>query len=190
MQYSVIFLAALAATTALAAPTKGSKTDWDNKITPAKAKSDNYINLKVNDSANKITPPKTESADQSNVKLNDSANKNTPAEAKPAGKFNVELSDGAEDGRQQEFTSGQREEQNARDPGPWIMVEVGVGARVEKGDNRCQLFDHDGKALIAVRAGKQTTTFSDDGFGPWTFKETLVGRINCDPELPLFAFDE
>ncbi|KAI4282140.1 MAG: hypothetical protein L6R35_005479, partial [Caloplaca aegaea] len=140
MQYSVLFLAALAATTTLAAPTKGSKTGCDNK--------------------------------------------NTPAEAKPAGIFKVELSNEASElGRQLDFTPGHREEKKAPG-GLFTKVEVGFADSEKKGDNRCQLFDNDGKPIIAVRDHKKTTTFSDDGNGAWTFeneKEIEVKTIICDP---------
>ncbi|KAL9016624.1 MAG: hypothetical protein Q9185_006036 [Variospora sp. 1 TL-2023] len=134
MQYSVLFLAALAATTTLAAPTKGSKTDC----------------------------------------------------AKPAAELRVEFNNpGTELATQETFKPGQREETVVRNPGPYTKVELLVGDPEKKGDNRCQLLAlGEGCTVIpAKRDSIECSTFRDDGLGPWTFKETMVGKLICNEAL-------
>ena len=66
--------------------------------------------------------------------------------------------------------------------GPFITVELRVGANVQKQDYRCQILDQAQKPIIIQRGANTDTTFADGDKGAWTIKNpSTVSAIICDP---------
>ncbi|KAK8046967.1 hypothetical protein PG996_015031 [Apiospora saccharicola] len=46
-------------------------------------------------------------------------------------------------------------------------------------DLRCRVFDARGRPITVTRGANVDTTFSDAGKGEWTFKKTVVSKVQC-----------
>ncbi|KAI4219397.1 MAG: hypothetical protein L6R36_008353 [Xanthoria steineri] len=166
MQYTSIFLAALAATTTLAAPWVAPSHDNKLQVTlsgPHTTPAQKYFpaSPRTASAATTPTPPSPTAAKANGPIRGEEATKVSQIICDPAfwqitagtgtgTEIRVQLSNqAAELAIQTAFTEGSRQEK-ALNPGLFTSVQIMVGALVQKQDYRCQVVDKAGQAVVAT----------------------------------------
>jgi hypothetical protein len=94
----------------------------------------------------------------------------------------VALSDAGETGAQVTLKSTYENSAVPATPGPFVNIQITLGADVANKDLRCQALDFTKTPIVGLRGNNTDITFSDAQKGPWFFREpTFVTEVVCSP---------